>query len=160
MQRVQKICQHPVWKEKMAELAQLEKDRVFCKHGIEHLLDVARLAYIENLEEHCGIDKECIYAAALLHDVGKGLQYTQKIPHEKGGIEFASVILTDCGFDAQESKEILEAIAGHRDVSNKECKNLPGMLYRADKHSRMCGFCKVCNLCNWSEEKKNYNIFL
>lgn len=160
MERINEICRHPVWKEQMAQLEQLEKDRIFCKHGTEHLLDVARLAYIENLEENRGIEKECIYAAALLHDVGKALQYTQKIPHEKGGREYASVILKDCGFDSQEEKVILEAIAGHRDSSNKECKNLTGIIYRADKRSRMCGFCKAYGACNWSEEKKNYNIFL
>ena len=83
MERVNKICGHPVWKWHMERLAEYEKDRIFCRHGIEHLLDVARIAYIENLEKNSGISKEIIYGAALLHDIGRYLQYTEGIPHEK-----------------------------------------------------------------------------
>ena len=66
MERVNRICEHPVWKWHMERLAEYEKDRIFCRHGMEHLLDVARIAYIENLENNRGISKEIIYGAALL----------------------------------------------------------------------------------------------
>ena len=68
MERINKISEHPLWKLNMTQLKEAERDRIFCKHGIEHLLDVARIAYIENLEQNCGVSKEGIYAAALLHD--------------------------------------------------------------------------------------------
>ena len=67
----------------MEHLAEYEKNRIFCRHGMDHLMDVARIAYIENLEKNCGISKEIIYGAALLHDIGRYLQYTEGIPHER-----------------------------------------------------------------------------
>ena len=146
MERVNKICEHPVWKEQMAQLEELEQKRIFCKHGIEHLLDVARIAYIENLENHIGIDKELIYAAALLHD--------------QAGAKLAEEILRDCGFDGEEQREILDAISSHRDIQSRDCRKLAGVLYRADKRSRMCGFCKASGECNWSEEKKNHQLYV
>ena len=160
MERVNKICEHPVWKEQMAQLEELEQKRIFCKHGIEHLLDVARIAYIENLENHIGIVKELIYAAALLHDIGRGLQYTQGMPHDQAGAKLAEEILRDCGFDGEEQQEILDAISSHRDIQSRDCRKLAGVLYRADKRSRMCGFCKASGECNWSEEKKNHQLYV
>lgn len=71
MERINQICSHPVWKKYMLEIDNLEKNRVYCKHGIEHLLDVARIAYIKKLESGYKIEKEVIYAAALLHDLGE-----------------------------------------------------------------------------------------
>lgn len=65
MERIDKISDHPLWKWHMAQLKEAEKDRIFCKHGIEHLLDVARIAYIENLEQNCGVSKEWIYTAKI-----------------------------------------------------------------------------------------------
>lgn len=38
---------------------------------MEHFLDVARLMYIYNLEDQAGFSKEMIYAAGLLHDIGR-----------------------------------------------------------------------------------------
>ena len=69
MERVNKICEHKLWKQAVEEISQLEEKRVFCRHNTEHFLDVARLAYIENLEKGLGIEKELLYAAALLHDI-------------------------------------------------------------------------------------------
>lgn len=156
MERVNNICKHPLWKLHMSQLRNAEKERIFCKHGIEHLLDVARIAYIENLECHYHIRKEYIYAAALLHDIGRFLQYSRNIPHEAAGAELAFEILRDCGFDQDEQKEILAAISGHRTVEIREERNLAGLIYRADKQSRVCGLCSALEACNWSEEKKNY----
>lgn len=47
---------------------------------MSHLLDVARIAYIRNLEKGYGFRKDVIYAAAVLHDIGKALQYEEKFP--------------------------------------------------------------------------------
>ena len=81
MERVNRICEHPVWKWHMERLTEYEKDRIFCRHGMEHLLDVARIAYIENLENNRSISKEIIYGAPLLHDIRTYLEYTEGIPH-------------------------------------------------------------------------------
>ena len=155
MERVNKIWRQPVWKQQMEHLAEYEKNRIFCRHGMDHLMDVARIAYIENLEKNCGISKEIIYGAALLHDIGRYLQYTEGIPHEKAGEDLAEEILKDSGFTGEEQIEILEAIARHRDKDIGEDSRLAGILYRADKKSRICGFCTAEPECNWSEEKKN-----
>lgn len=160
MDRVNNIVHHPVWREQMARLTQLEKERVFCRHGIEHLMDVARIAYIENLENNRGIEKELIYAAALVHDIGKALQYTEGIPHEKAGASLACQILKDCGFTEKEQKEILDAVLNHRRPAGKEAGRLSELLYMADKKSRMCSFCKACQECNWSEDKKNHLLWI
>lgn len=158
MDRVNKICSHPLWKQQLEQLREEEKNRVFCRHGIEHLLDVARIAYIENLEQGYGIPKEVIYAAALLHDIGRFLQYSQGIPHEAAGVQLAPQILEDCGFHGEESREILEAIGEHRNSEQKTSRRLAGIIYRADKKSRNCGFCQAGESCNWSREKKNLTI--
>lgn len=54
------------------------------RHGMVHFLDVARIGTIIALEEGLKIDREWIYAAALLHDCGKHEQYEIGIPHEPG----------------------------------------------------------------------------
>lgn len=76
----------------MAKLAALEKGRLFCSHQMDHLLAVARIAYIRNLERNLGLKKESIYAAALLHDIGKYAQYEEGIPHEIKSAEIAGII--------------------------------------------------------------------
>lgn len=158
MEQVKKICAHPIWKWHMEHLEEYESERIFCRHGIQHLLDVARIAYIENLENGYGFSKELIYSAALLHDIGRFLQYTQGIPHEKGGRDLAEEILKECAFEREEQEEILNAISRHRDRDTKEKEGLCGLLYRADKKSRNCGFCKASDQCNWSMDKKNLHI--
>ena len=81
MVRIQKIVSHPEFKKSMESIRELEKDRIFCRHGMEHLLDVSRIAYIDNMETGAGYAKDVIYAAGLLHDVGKYLQYMQVLKH-------------------------------------------------------------------------------
>ena len=77
MERIQAICNHPLWKESVEQIRILEQERIFCKHNPQHFLDVARLAWIENLEKNLEISKELIYAAAFLHDIGRHLQYQE-----------------------------------------------------------------------------------
>ena len=58
--------------------------------------------YIYALEEHLELPKELIYAAALLHDIGRAQQYQYNIPHDIAGVEIAREILTDLHFTEQE----------------------------------------------------------
>ena len=155
MERIDKLLRHPLWREAMDDIEAAEAARTFCRHGLPHLLDVARLAHIENLERGLGLSKETVYAAALLHDIGRGLQYTQGVPHHEGGVRLAEPILRDCGFSEAETAEILHAIGGHRTAETAADGGLPGLLYRADKASRNCLFCEAEAACNWSPEKKN-----
>ena len=74
MERVNRILNHPVFLEKLAKNQAAEADRRFCRHGMEHFLDVARIGMILNLQENLQIEQEWIYGAALLHDIGKHMQ--------------------------------------------------------------------------------------
>lgn len=158
MERVNRILSHPQYKACLNKIAEYEKDRIFCGHDMGHLLDVARLAWIFCLEQRLDIEKERVYAAALLHDIGRHIQYENGTPHQLAGLPIAQEIMEDCGFAQQEMQEILEAIGSHRDVNVKEQKDLSGVLYCADKVSRSCFGCEAKQECDWSREKKNLEI--
>ena len=158
MERVNQICRHPLWTESVDKIRELERDRIFCKHDVAHCLDVARLAYLENLEKQLGLEQGLIYAAALLHDIGRHLQYLEGLPHEQGSAELARSILTDCGYSPAEQEEIVSAILRHRLPETGLQNDLAGLLYRADKASRLCIFCGAAEACNWSQEKKNMSL--
>ena len=75
MERFQKIVWHEKYKETYERLQQLEIDRKFCGHDIEHFLSVARISYLMILEKRLPVSKDIIYATALLHDLGRADQY-------------------------------------------------------------------------------------
>ena len=158
MDRVNQIWNHPLYQTELRKLQLLEADREFCRHTPEHFLDVARLAYIRALEENYPVSKELIYCTALLHDIGRHLQYERGIPDEEGSVMLACQFLGDCGFSDAECMKICDAIAGHRAKKTGEDGGLAGALYRADKASRMCLFCAADAECNWPEEKKNMAV--
>lgn len=160
LERVNKILQNNQFKYHLEQNKLAEADRRFCRHNIEHFLDVARIAVIINEKEDLKVADELIYAAALLHDIGKHEQYSNKIPHEQASTEIAPTILEECGFEAKEQEIIIEAIKNHRNSSVKEEGNLNGLLYRADKASRACFTCDASKECNWSEEKKNLLLII
>lgn len=161
MKRVNAILAHPLYRECYARLEELEKDRIFCRHQMTHLLDVARIAYISNMEQGLGIEKEVIYAAALLHDIGKHVQYEDGTPHEQSGEKIASEILGSLSekdaFSDEENRMILTAIRGHRRL-REDADVLEKLLYTSDKASRMCFACPAEGECDWSTEKKNMEL--
>lgn len=156
--RRNEILKHKLFLQYYAEIEKWEKERIFCHHDMVHFLDVARLAMIMNLREKIGADEECIYAAALLHDIGRFVQYEDGTPHEQASARLAEVILKDCGYTEKETAVILEAIARHRDKESAKERNLNGLLYRADKMSRSCFACKAEKDCDWKAEKKNLRL--
>ena len=161
MPRLNAVWNHPLYQKYYRENEKIEHDREFCCHQITHLLDVARIAYIKNLEAGLGIDKELIYTAAILHDIGKALQYTDKIPHEIAGEKIAGEILDTLSendaFSETERAWILEAVRGHRRKCNG-MSEVARLFYECDKRSRNCFACPVKEQCNWSEEEKNMEI--
>ena len=50
--RIKNIWDHPIFQKIERELAEWEKERTFCRHGVEHLLDVARIATLLVYEAH------------------------------------------------------------------------------------------------------------
>ena len=63
MKRVNRIWEHPLYREAYVRIRELEQDREFCGHSAEHFLAVARLMRIYDLQEDTGLSKESIYAA-------------------------------------------------------------------------------------------------
>lgn len=161
--RLSFIRRHPLYVSSYQRLLELEQDRIFCRHQMDHLLDVARIAYILNLETPLGLSRDLIYATALLHDIGKSRQYEEGIPHEIAGAEIARQILSDMppkiSFAAEEQQEILTAIRGHRRL-REHAGPLESLLYKSDKMSRACFACPAEPECSWSNEKKNMEIRL
>ena len=154
MERFQKIVWHEKYKETYERLQQLEIDRKFCGHDIEHFLSVARISYLMILEKRLPVSKDIIYATALLHDLGRADQYEKGISHEEAGAILAEEILTDCGYTREERKFMTDTILRHRDMK-EESESFASIFYRADKLSSDCIHCKARQECYWPEEKKN-----
>ncbi|SHI18626.1 uncharacterized protein SAMN02745229_01949 [Butyrivibrio fibrisolvens DSM 3071] len=157
--RCQKIFEHPLYKKHFGNLQKLEADRIFCRHTFEHFMDVARIAYIMNLEKGLGISREIIYATALLHDIGRDEQYENGTPHDKASADISRCILPECGFNDDEIDLIIVAIMSHRGSGKLSDKmTLSEIIYIADKASRQCFMCKAQDECNWSMDKRNLEI--
>ncbi len=158
MRRIDKILKHATFTACMEKNREWEKDRVFCRHDMGHFLSVARIAHLLNLKKKLKQKKEVVYAAALLHDIGRFRQYEAQIPHEQASAALAPGILKDCGFGDKETEMIVDAIRSHRNEKIRKEKSLRGILYQADKLSRDCFFCPVEKDCNWKHDKKNMRI--
>ena len=158
MDRIDRIINNEEYRRLVAETEELEKERVFCHHDMDHFLDVARIATMLASDEDIDIDCDIIYAAALLHDIGRVKQYREDFPHESASAAIAPSILCECDFDAGEIKEITHAIKEHGNEKVKNGRNLAGLLYRADKLSRKCYMCKAIDSCHKSPEKRVMNV--
>jgi len=154
LHRINCILQNEKFKEYVRKIQEYEISREFCHHHMGHFLDVARIAYIQVLENKLGIAKDTVYAAALLHDIGRWMQYESGISHEKAGVLLAEEILIECGYEKQEIECILKAIGDHRNTRDLK-DSLSELLYSSDKLSRSCFNCNAYKKCNWSNEKKN-----
>ena len=156
MDRVNELMRHPVFSEHLTRLDTLEQTRCFCRHGLPHLLDVARMMWIAALERQLPLSREVVYATALLHDLGRVEQIEAGIPHHQASAQLAARILPDAGFGEVEIAQIQAAIASHRSDGGEN--NLEQLLYWADKKSRACWMCPAKGECNWPDEKKNWEI--
>ena len=162
MQRIDNIINDKRFRTRIDVIRNEEKNRIFCRHGYDHILEVARLSYIFALEKGIIgkdglISKEVIYAAALLHDIGRFTDLEEKMDHRNAGPFIAEPILRDSGFSEVETELILDAIRRHGDHTS-DPDSLAGILYKADKASRECFICDAYDECNWPEEKKNHSL--
>ena len=150
MDRIEQILCNDKYIECMKIIYMNEQSRKYCKHDIEHSLSVARIAYIISLERKFDLEKELIYASALLHDIGRSCEQKN---HHIISSELSKKILYECDFQDNEIRIICDAIESHRnDISGE---TISALLYKADKLSRNCFWCDVCKECNWSDNKKN-----
>lgn len=151
------VLNHNLFSEKINKIEDDEKTRVFCKHDFSHLMDVARICYIINLEENLNIDKDLIYVTALLHDLGRADEVDTGINHSILSQEIAQEILKDLDFNDESKQLIINAIKHHR-TNEENGDRFIEIFYKADKLSRMCFRCPARSICNWPEEKKNKTV--
>ncbi|OGO79629.1 MAG: hypothetical protein A2Y21_10955 [Clostridiales bacterium GWC2_40_7] len=157
MIRIGEILRNKDFMTNLQKNMKAEADRIFCKHDIDHFLDVARIAWILNIEGNLGYRKDLIYAAALLHDIGKWQQYLNSIPHSQSSAVLAKEILRQCGFDENEINQIVEAILYHSQNNAKD-DSLRYILFKSDKLSRKCYMCPEFSECKWDNSFKNKEI--
>ncbi len=158
MDRANKIIKNSDYQKYLDELQKIEKNRKFCRHNLSHFLDVARIALIINLKTNAQINAEHIYAAALLHDIGRAKADVYEPSHAAVSAKLSEKILRDCCFFESEINYILDAIINHGDENFNNVKNLSGILYMADKLSRPCYMCDMKEPCFWSLDNKNLEL--
>lgn len=158
MDRVNNILKNERYQVCLKKINEYEMDRIFCRHDMEHFLSVARIMLIKSFEDNISVDKEIIYAVALLHDIGRALQYEKGQDHASAGEEIAEKILVECGYLKHEIEAISIAILTHNQRQGSE--PLGHLLQYADKTSRNCFLCPAYGECNWTEENKNKGVVL
>lgn len=148
MARVNRLIDHKDFASYLLKNVELEKERLFCKHGFEHGLNVARVAYAYLLEKgDFHFSKESIYAAALLHDIGRWVEYQTGEDHAEASARLAYPLLAECDFSSEDIGVILEGIREHRLHHNDELSRLGEALARADDWSRDCRYCGAQSSC-------------
>ncbi len=161
MERIDKLVKLPTYQTLMETINKAEEGREFCRHDINHSLDVARIGCILNAEENLGIKKAVIYATALLHDIGRAQEYTGGEKHNAAGAKIARELLEAVNFGGDDLKEIVAAIYYHSSqeaAEKKGLRSLSNLLYRADKMSRNCFLCKKYDECYWPDARKNKGL--
>lgn len=156
MERYNLIIHNEEFRELLKRLRVAEADRIFCGHDITHLLAVSRIAYIMVLEKKLDISKDVVYAAGLLHDIGRVAQYEQGLEHHLESARIAEKVMAECGYEENEIHVVTEAIKSHRNEQSENALN--EILYKADKLSRNCFMCEAYTECNWAESKKNRGV--
>ncbi len=161
---VNSIIDNSIFRDKMDVINNYERNRRFCGHDFNHLMDVARIAWILTLENEYNLEKDVVYSAALLHDIGRAVEYEDGTPHENAGELIADEILTSAGVSEEVKERIILAIKGHNsEDKKKESGNkdeLGIVIKQADNLSRNCFICAAKDECKWPLDKKNKGITL
>lgn len=159
MKYVERLLLNQTFVQTITEIEKLEEKREFCKHGWEHLLNVSRIAYIMNLEQGFGMDKELIYLCGLLHDIGRAREYATGQNHDEAGQTLAEQILEEIRCPKEYREEILHKVSQHRHAPMpEEGITKDNFFWFADKKARNCFSCTVREKCNWPEEKRTMKI--
>lgn len=163
MDKLDRILNNRSFLEYLGKNEAFEKERIFCDHNFDHLLSVARLTYIFLLEEGVSfISREMVYAAALLHDIGRWQEYCSGIDHSEASAVLAEPILAAAGFDRAETQLITKAIHQHRlgETAAVHRSPLSWALKKADRHSRLCFNCKARDQCYKVEVQPHRNSLI
>lgn len=124
MPRVDALVASESFRCAIAAVDEAERDRPWCRHGMPHLLDVARICWIAVLGQRLPIARDVVYAAALLHDIGRAAQYATGEPHDVAGARMAAELLDAMPellrFSEDERALILAVVSGHRGRGESE----------------------------------------
>lgn len=153
MYRVDKILKDPWYNECLKRNAQAEKNRIFCRHDLDHMLNVARITYMLILESLDTVaatgkpgdpikSKEVIYAAGLLHDMARWQEYETGEDHAVVSARMAELVLDRAGFNCTEKEVIVAAIHEHR-TGGPDASPLGQYICRADDLARPCSRCNA-----------------
>ncbi|MCL5058005.1 MAG: HD domain-containing protein [Actinobacteria bacterium] len=151
--RIGVVRKDPFYLDCLSLNGERERDRLFCRHDYRHMVLVSQISckvikqtgglnILVKTEGLSGIRSalEVVYAAGLLHDMGRWRQYDTGEDHALAGSVMAGSVLERAGFSKREAGVITRAIREHR-------KALPGQSYLgrvlclADDLSRPCGSC-------------------
>lgn len=144
-ERWQDLLQDSTFQHHLQRTREKEADRIYCNHDLDHLMNVARLAWIINLETKSGFSKDMVYTTALLHDLGRWQEYETGVDHAAASAILASELLDQHDFPSEEKESILTAIRNHRRKAAAD--RLSQILYEADKASRLCIDCAATASC-------------
>lgn len=148
MTRVNLLLEHGDYSYYIQKIDNSEKERAFCKHGFEHGINVARIAYAYLLEKgELSLSKESVYAAAILHDIGRWVEYETGEDHAEVSARLALPLLKTCGFSSEDIQVILKGIREHRLHSEDKLSLLGAALALADDWARDCRHCSVQARC-------------
>ncbi len=158
MDKIQGIINHPIFIESVNKIAEMEANRLYCKHDRKHFTTVIEIMIKINMEQDLAYTNEQIYAAGLLHDIGKCVQYETGEPHQYAGKKIAENIMIDVGYDRTDISLVLKAIEEHSGWIKRE--GFSELLRSADKLSRQCFECNVSEQCKWPLEMRNKRSYL
>lgn len=166
LKRIDLLLSDSLYNEYLQRNAVEEMEPKFCRHDINHHFDVARITFILMLEnndlEHFLREskinsrlaaKEVIYAAGLLHDIGKWKEYRDGEEHASYSASLARGLLPRALFTPDETEIICQAIYEHRNISN-DMSFLGERLYRANNLSRICSRCVSKEQCTKVQQKE------
>ena len=154
MDRIQRLKADAFYQECLSLNGDRERDRLFCCHDYQHMLDVAQISYkivgTGSLYEFAvkeglsGVNgaSEVVLAAGLLHDIGRWRQYDTGEDHALVGAAMARPVLESAGFLKEEIKAIVRAIGEHR-RAGPGASYLGRVICLADDLSRPCDKCKA-----------------
>lgn len=177
LDRINGIINNPEFQDWIVANNQAEYGSEYCRHGLEHAFDVARIAYELWLDSKGNpLAKDIVYAAALLHDIGYWSKFENlheehdnddcdcgchNHDHQKEEQEtpaqvaaaLAEDILFDAGYHPAVIAEIQKAILN---METEKGEGLSVILRKANQLSRPCFLCPMRENCG--KEHKNVRL--
>ncbi|MBE5899133.1 MAG: HD domain-containing protein [Lachnospiraceae bacterium] len=168
---IERILSDERYLEKINRLNEIEKDRTYCKHDLDHFQEVYQILSI--LSSRRGLDdsKKLSKTMAYFHDIGRADSYDGN--HRKSSSDFARILLGEYGISGEEIDLICYAIDNHSGridvedayyyidnnmVEDSLRDTWAKILRISDQLSRNCYICKANAICKWLEgEKTNEN---